>query len=107
MPFVKGQSGNPAGPKPGSGRKQTISEALRAFLLGKEDGKPRLEKAVQRLYTEDLKTFMAYAYGKPVETNLNLTPETDLEAIADALARRRIQGGVNIPESNQDGSNGN
>lgn len=101
MPFVKGQSGNPAGRKPGTGKRQQISEVFQAYLEEEVSrtikGKPvmttRLQQALEKLYRRDLKTFFAYAYGKPVETQIvqnpdgsNLIPPEMIEA-AKVVAR--------------------
>lgn len=65
-PWKKGQSGNP------NGRPKSTSVHLRQEILelcGKRyQGSTRLKVLVRRLYDEDPKTFLAYGFGKPVET---------------------------------------
>lgn len=81
MPFVKGKSGNPGG------RVRTATVALRHAILehaGKPDrskdgrGRARMRVMLDRLYKEDLKTYLAYGWGKPVETvQLQTSAEAD------------------------------
>lgn len=66
--FEKGESGNPNGRPKGTGKKQSLVLALQDYLDEEENGESRLQSAMKRLYKDDLKTFMAYAYGKPKET---------------------------------------
>jgi hypothetical protein len=68
MPFVKGQSGNPAGRKPSAARLELEA------LLNKTWPANRREKALINLATmadngdiEAVKLLMAYTYGRPVE----------------------------------------
>src|SRR5262249_37073496 len=68
-PFLPRQSGNPGG-RP---RKTEWSQACRAFLAGKlagKTGKTRRDALLARLYKEDPKLLLAYAFGKPVEMHL-------------------------------------
>jgi uncharacterized pyridoxamine 5'-phosphate oxidase family protein len=75
MPFKPGQCGNRKGRPKGTTKARSIAEACLEFLAEQELGKPRLRVALQRLYTEDLKTFFAYAYGKPIETQIHQNPD--------------------------------
>jgi hypothetical protein len=75
MAFQKGKSGNPNGRKPGTGKRQNIAQAFQDYLMEKEKGRLRFRRAMQRLYEEDLKTFFAYAYGKPIETQVLQNPD--------------------------------
>jgi hypothetical protein len=88
--FMPGRSGNPGG-RPKSAR--DFSEMIRDYLG--EHGparKTKLRGLIERLYKEDPKTLLAYAFGKPIEmhevTAQNehiVDPET--LAVARALAK--------------------
>lgn len=71
MPFKKGNKLGKGRPK-GTGKRQNISSAFQDFLDRRKGGRSRFEIAMERLFDEDLKTFLAYAYGKPAEA---LQPE--------------------------------
>lgn len=76
--FVKGASGNPGG------RQKTRAVAIREAILkhaagrigkGEGKGRNRLLALIDRLYYEDPKTYLAYAFGKPIETHEVTGPE--------------------------------
>jgi hypothetical protein len=68
--------------------------------------KPRLRSLIERLYEDDPKTLLAYAFGKPVES-LNTTEVSEFVGLTNqqcedlrALARR----GAEIATLNHNGS---
>jgi hypothetical protein len=76
MAFTKGNKLSVGhGRPPGTGKKQNISRAFQEFLARKEGGKLRFENMMRNLYNEDLRTFLAYAFGKPIETHASLDDE--------------------------------
>ena len=84
--FKPGQSGNP------SGRPKTrhFKDAARQFLQA-NDGE-KLDELVQNLFKDDPRTLLAYAFGKPVETNFNVNADVNSpDSIALALARLKSQ----------------
>jgi len=100
MPFRPGKSGNRNGRPKGSTVKRDIAVAFQEFLAGKEGGKTRFDAAMRRLYRDDLKTFFAYAYGKPVETQIVQNPDSSnlispeiiqaAAAVAELLQKKAI-----------------
>jgi len=74
MPFQKGNKFGKGRPK-GTGKRQNVSEAFQGFLASKQGGKVRFDLAMERLFKDDLKTFFAYAYGKPIETQVLTNPD--------------------------------
>jgi hypothetical protein len=93
-PFRKGQSGNP------SGRPKSTTVALREAVLEHASrpakaGKSKLEVLVERLYEEDPKTYLAYGFGKPIETQQVIETEqfidSEVIAVARELARQRME----------------
>jgi hypothetical protein len=87
-PWKKGQSGNP------TGRPKSVVVHLREEILElcakRYQGSTRLKVLVRRLYEEDPKTFLAYGFGKPVETYQLQGPQGESvikpEVLAAAIA---------------------
>lgn len=76
MPFVKGQSGNPAGRKPNAARQELET------LLDKTWPVAKREQALINLATkagngdiDAIKILLAYTYGKPIERKEVSGPE--------------------------------
>ncbi len=63
----------------------------------------KLDELVQNLFKDDPRTLLAYAFGKPVETNFNVNAEINSpENVALALARLKSQNLETItPDENQ------
>ena len=74
MKFKKGNKFGKGRPQ-GTGKRQNVSEAFQDFLAGKHGGKERFTLAMERLFKNDLKTFFAYAYGKPIEAQVFNNPD--------------------------------
>ena len=89
MPFKPGQSGNPAGMKPGTTHtpdefkgktlKQSCKDLTKSIVL------PELKKHAKRGNMQALELIIAYAHGKPVQQvnqvnlNLNYSSWTDAQ----------------------------
>lgn len=86
-----GQSGNPGGrPKTKEARAAILKHLHTVLSKGAFAGQERIMEAVDRLYWEDLRTYFAYAYGKPVETHLLASMDVEgqgMLAIDVAIAR--------------------
>lgn len=95
MPF-RGTRNTKGRPK-GSGKKQGVSAAYQAFLDGVVGGKSRFEIGMERMFNEDLKTFWAYAYGKPIETQVQLAGDMEQFETEKAVARVLALGGIQSP----------
>jgi len=91
MPFHKGNKFGKGRPK-GTGKRQNVSEAFQGFLAGKQGGKERFTLAMERLFKNDLKTFFAYAYGKPVETMQHQVPDGGVVAVKWYLDPEAVTG---------------
>jgi hypothetical protein len=76
MKFTKGNKASKGKGRPrGSGKRQNVSEAFQDFLAGKQGGKERFTLAMERLFKSDLKTFFAYAFGRPTEIQVMQNPD--------------------------------
>ena len=71
--FTKGNKYGKGRPK-GTGKRQNVAEAFQAYLAGNQRGKERFTLAMERLFKDDLKTFLAYAYGRPTEFQVIQNP---------------------------------
>lgn len=99
VPWKPGQSGNPAGkPKTKAIRELIIKHLRETVKDGRFKGQKRAVEAVNRLYREDLRTYFAYAFGKPVETHLLATMDGNQDAvnplalsIARELAKEKLE----------------
>ena len=77
MKFKKGNQASKGKGRPkGTGKRQNVAEAFQDFLAGKQRGKERFTLAMERLFKDDLKTFLAYAFGKPAEIQSIQTPDS-------------------------------
>lgn len=82
-PFKKGHKSKGGRPK----GVVTIGAYYRDWLEADEN----LQAVTAQLLKHKPDVILHYAYGKPVETNINLnSDQTSPEAIADALARLRV-----------------
>ncbi len=102
MPFQKGNKFGKGRPK-GTGKRQNVSEAFQDFLAGKQSGKVRFDLAMERLFKDDLKTFFAYAYGKPIETQVLNNPDgTALSPITVTVVGGTVpQSFINVKHANE------
>jgi len=97
-PAKKGEVRNPAGrPK----RIGFIGELIREHLQqtitdpkSKFKGHPRIDEAIQKLYEEDKKTYFAYGFGKPIETQVQLTGDEQNKEFVKEVAREWARTGV-------------
>jgi len=94
MPFKPGQSGNPAGPKPGTvhtldefkgkSLKQICKDLTKSVVL------PELKKHAKSGNMQALELIMAYGHGKPIQAvhqfNLNLNYSTWTDAQVEEFA---------------------
>lgn len=89
MPFQKGQSGNPNGrPK----NADSIASITREFLNSHDDNdKVRLVDALERLFNDKPEVLLHYAYGKPVEIQIEVHETDPLVAQAKAIAKELIE----------------
>ena len=97
MKFTKGnQAAKGKGRPKGSGKRQNVAEAFQDFLAGKQRGRERFTLAMERLFKNDLKTFFAYAFGRPTEFQVIQNPAS---ATTPPISIR-ITGGV-LPQPKQ------
>jgi hypothetical protein len=74
--FTPGQSGNPKGrPIKGAQLGKEIREFLDEIDTKDKLTRVRLKVVLERLYNEDLKTLLAYGFGKPIETQVLQNPD--------------------------------
>ncbi len=92
-PWKKGDKSIPKSP----GRPKSIDFA-KAFREFASQGQ-RADQLFQRLLKKKPETAMAHLAGKPVETQVQLTAESSVEAIAVALARLRKQGSDKVADA--------
>ena len=88
--FKAGVSGNPNGRPKGV---LTAAAYFRDWLSHIEtDGRSRLDLVADKLFESRPEIILAYAYGKPVELTLDLTPESNHAELYKAVARALLNG---------------
>ena len=97
MKFTKGNQASKGKGRPkGSGKRQNVAEAFQDFLAGKQRGQERFTLAMERLFKDDLKTFFAYAYGRPTETQVIHNPARSTPPPIEVI----LTGGI-LPQAKQ------